>query len=295
MNNRYAPHEQYVLPAQEKSEPWRILCVLALGFAGGLFVFQFVLAMFGAMFGADAPVTLLGEPGLPSTPVQTVFSLLSYGFFLIALLSAVRMLHDRGLRSLIGSQNAVISMGLRAFFASCAVLLLVMIVLPTSYDLSRSDVTIGQWLTIMPVIIVGVLVQAGSEEIVFRGYLQQQMAAWINHPVAWIGVPAVVFGLAHYHSAAEGNLMWFIGWAILFGILTADLTARTGNLGAAIGLHVAQNFFAFAVTSIEGNSVGTSLYSVPLSLAGPEVPWLIVLDAGVLILSWLAVRNVLRV
>ena len=58
-------------------------------------------------------------------------------------------------------------------------------------------------------------------------------------------LPSVMFGALHFwngNGAAEG-VLWAI-WATALGIACADLTARTGNLGAAIGLHMANNVFA---------------------------------------------------
>lgn len=49
----------------------------------------------------------------------------------------------------------------------------------------------------------------------------------------------------------------------LVGIFAADLTARTGNLGAAIGLHFTNNFFALCVLSLDGALSGVSLFVTP--------------------------------
>ena len=53
-------------------------------------------------------------------------------------------------------------------------------------------------------------------------------------------------------------------WATALGLACADLTARTGNIGAAIGLHIANNLFAFVVSGVQGwPSSGLALLLFP--------------------------------
>ena len=49
----------------------------------------------------------------------------------------------------------------------------------------------------------------------------------------------------------------------LFGLIAAALVWRTGNLGAAVGLHVANNIFAIGNAGIEGSALGFELWLFP--------------------------------
>ena len=58
-------------------------------------------------------------------------------------------------------------------------------------------------------------------------------------------------------------MIWAI-WATCLGIACADLTARTGNLGAAMGLHIANNAFALLIVAVEGwPASGLALFLYP--------------------------------
>ena len=54
-------------------------------------------------------------------------------------------------------------------------------------------------------------------------------------------------------------------WAVGFGILAADLTARNGTLGPAIALHFTNNFMALVILGLEDFLGGLSLYAYPFS------------------------------
>ncbi len=55
------------------------------------------------------------------------------------------------------------------------------------------------------------LIQTGAEELVFRGYLQQQLAARFASPLIWMVLPALIFGAVHYDPATAGPNVWLDG------------------------------------------------------------------------------------
>lgn len=122
----------------------------------------------------------------------------------------------------------------------------------------------GVWLVFLPLALFGILIQTGAEELVFRGYLQQQLAARFASPLVWLVFPSVLFGLAHYAPDALGGHAWLVVAATgLFGLIAADLTARSGALGLAWGLHFANNALAILVVSAMGGLDGLALFRVP--------------------------------
>ena len=100
-------------------------------------------------------------------------------------------------------------------------------------------------------------------------------------------LPSLMFGGLHFwngNGAAEG-VIWAI-WAATLGIACADLTARTGNLGAAIGMHLANNTFALLIVSVEGwPASGVALFLYPY-----EDPELYAYGAEALLSPWAAVH-----
>ena len=79
----------------------------------------------------------------------------------------------------------------------------------------------------------------------------------------------------------------------IFGIIAADLTRITGNLGAAMGLHFANNFFALLLVGIPGQLSGVALFHAPFTMDQTEVllPYVIV-DLLILLAVWFITRRV---
>jgi membrane protease YdiL (CAAX protease family) len=115
----------------------------------------------------------------------------------------------------------------------------------------------GAWLLLLAVAGVGLLIQTGTEELMYRGYLTQFVRRYTASPILFIGVPALIFSAMHIANIAEFGGHWY---ALLPYLVSALLYAwfayRTGALWTAIGLHWANNL---------GNSVlvGTDIDVIP--------------------------------
>jgi membrane protease YdiL (CAAX protease family) len=106
-------------------------------------------------------------------------------------------------------------------------------------------------------------------------------------------VPSLLFGAVHFNpELGPGGAGAIIGAAAIFGLAAADLTARTGSIGAAWGFHFANNVMAVAVLSTEGTITGLSLFVTPYSVAeAATFDALILVDLGFLVLAWWLVRR----
>jgi hypothetical protein len=77
----------------------------------------------------------------------------------------------------------------------------------------------------------------------------------------------------------------------LFAVLAADLTARTGSLGAAWGFHFANNCVAILVVALDGPLSGLALYTVPMAeMSAAELRPALAMDMAVTLLTWGAIR-----
>jgi len=134
----------------------------------------------------------------------------------------------------------------------------------------------------LPLTVAFIFLQTGAEELFFRGYLQQQLAARFAARWIWMWIPSAVFALLHWSPDAGGNLPLVLMSALVFGLAAADLTERTGSLGAAMGLHLGNNFIAIAVVSLGDTISGLSLFINPGSLS--DTGWQSVSIAGAILL-----------
>ena len=126
-------------------------------------------------------------------------------------------------------------------------------------------------LLLLPVLPL-LLIQVTTEEVIFRGFLQQQLAARFNSPWLWMVLPSAIFGALHYQPSVLGeNALLAVVMTTLIGVFAADLTARTGNIGAAVGLHFVNNFFAMCFLSLSGGMSGVSLYVTPYTVRDTDL------------------------
>ena len=76
------------------------------------------------------------------------------------------------------------------------------------------------------------------EEVIFRGYLQQQVEAWTRRPVLAILITGLLFGGLHLYEGAEA-IVPLAALGILFGLVVRE---GRGDLRAVIVAHTLQDF-----------------------------------------------------
>ncbi len=285
---------KFVEPARARPQLWRLL----LGVFVALVVY--VPVSLGAVvlgwFAAGDPSDLqfwvfqvtLGQKPLPMLTILGTFLGLLLGTF-----AAARLLQKRRPGTLFGRAPRVLRDFAKAA-ATAAILLGALSLVASLFSDWTPALAPADWLRYLPLALPGVLLQTASEEAFFRGYLQQQLAARFRTPLLWLFLPAILFGLAHVDLGTFGPKAWLIGAAAgTFGLAAADLTARTGSLGAAWGFHFANNAIALLVLSSQPRLNGLALFqsAVPVTEA-ENFALLIAVDIATTILVWLAIRRV---
>ncbi|HEY0213585.1 MAG TPA: type II CAAX endopeptidase family protein [Paenirhodobacter sp.] len=295
MTTPYTPTLQaFYAPARPAAQIWRTVAGL------GLIVVLYWSALIGALHlfrwiaGEAAYLRLAITLAQAATPGGVVLMLATFAPLALAVALVTRTLHDRAVATLFGPGAA------RNAWRSAAPLIgLSLAILPLALlDPNTAQSTpFGTLLAWAPLALPLLLVQITAEEMVFRGYLLQQMAARWRSPWLWMVAPSVLFGALHFDPGTYGPMaFWPVLWATVFGCLAADLTARTGNLGAAIGLHFANNLSAIFLLGLYGELDGLSLFTVVIDPRDPVAlaPYMAT-DAVSMLVSWLALRLILRV
>jgi membrane protease YdiL (CAAX protease family) len=117
-------------------------------------------------------------------------------------------------------------------------------------SLHRSQVAIGDWLSWLAPFALALLLQSSAEEVLFRGYLVQSLAARFHNPWIWAFLPTVVFALLHWDPRASGIMNAAILVSVgSFGVAASLVTYLTGDLGTAMGIHLGNNLFALLIVS----------------------------------------------
>ncbi len=182
------------------------------------------------------------------------------------------IVHKRVLPTLFGWQRRIEMSELRNAFIACGlVTLLIFLLVPDPSHLltARSDLTLAEWAAAFLPVTALIVLQSSAEEVVFRGYLVQLLANRFVSPLIWAVLPVVLFTAAHWDPAALPYMNAVaLGSVLMFAAAATILLVVTGNLGACMGYHAANNIFAFLVISPEGVVDAFALYTYP-NLADP--------------------------
>ena len=290
----YKLHERLVAPARNKSDILRLI----FGLITITFFYMVMIMLAGhvvSVIMGDAWVQAIATSQGQTSPGQMLTVLGSFGFMIIAIFLVVILLHHRSPMTLLGGFRLTTTQFRHATRNLLPYMALMAIFALLTGDL-QPNLALGLWLSLLPLTSLFLLVQVTAEELLFRGYLQSQLAALGLHKSIWILLPAILFGLLHYDPIMTGSSApWVVLWAITFGVLAADLTARSGTLGPTIAFHFAVNFLSIAVIGIGDYLGGLSLYVYPFSITDtPQLITNLPVDTIGMILAYLSVRLALR-
>lgn len=293
---RYAALAAFVAPARPRAQWWRLLVALALIGALYFAAIQALIAALANLLGTWRAAQILLELSTAGTPRGVIVLFATFLPLCAAMLVATWLIHRRNPGTLIGPLPRAIADFTRTALPLTALWVALLPLTALSPEIGKST-PLASLLAWVPVALPLLLVQVATEELLFRGYLLQQLAARSTARLVWMVAPAALFGALHYAPGTFGaNAIWPALWAAAFGYLAADLTARTGTIGAAVGLHFATNASALFLVALYGHMDGLALYTIVINPrdAGQLLPWLAV-DALALLISWLLARLVLRV
>ena len=288
----YPFFEAMIAPARAQPQIWRIalgtILIGAIYFAG-------ISAFFAVMTFLSPSQTVLLNTMNGTTPFGMMLLLSTFSFMILGTWAALK-LHGRSFVSVLGHQE----MFQRHFKRSVGFLFILMVALmfmPPWDILSQlnQQYPVLKWAAFLIPAIALTLVQVSAEELVFRGYLQSQLAARFKSPIIWMLLPSIAFGLLHHDPATNGGNAWVITlWAVLFGVIAADLTARSGTLAPAIALHLLNNLSALLVVGLPGVLSGLALFTLPYRADDPELMSYIWLDLVAMGLAWATARWAIR-
>lgn len=114
------------------------------------------------------------------------------------------------------------------------------------------------YLLLAVVVLATTPLQSAAEEFVFRGYLSQTIAAWVNARVAGAVIAAVLTGALFSMAHLPGDFLTFLD-RFAFGVAASAVVWLTGGLEAAIALHAVNNMVIFLVLGAVGVATSPDL------------------------------------
>ena len=274
-----------------RSQIWRICLGLFL------IVIIYVSSSFGWFIALDRLAQIRLE-GLGSTPADLAALLFSFFFIWLGIALVCRWLHRHPLHALYGPtykinwQHFLIGAGL-AFATAIISEASISVISWYFFDPSspaNPNITATLWLRWVIPISALIFVQIGAEEMLFRGYLLQHIRARGGRFWWSIFLPSLLFGMLHFDFPIFGvNAFFYMLHTSVGGIILCLVTLKTGNLGAALGLHFGVNALML-IFGLEGHLDGISLFVIQVDPKGAQATLsflIFTLFEGLAFLIWL--------
>ena len=258
----------------------------------GLYIAVFMLVLIANVLGSipGAWVLVQQKANELDLPVYVITGLMLIGFVLslIVLWLCVKSIHRRNPLTMISptthvNWNRVLKSGGLWLLCSAAVEITTYLLFPDKYRLSLN------WADFLPSLVIGILLiplQTSFEELFFRGYLMQGIGSW--NLWAGIAITSILFGLAHSFNdevEAVGSLGIAMIYYIGVGLFFALLAIYDKTLELPLGIHAANNIYAFLVVGYPSSSVPTATVWMTTELNFPLMigQWIVALGIYLLL------------
>jgi hypothetical protein len=265
----------------------------------GLLLIVVAFSMLGAI--GTFPVTLIDPDYTDSLLESNLVLLLTFVVPFVAIPLVTQLLHSRPYWSVGLAQLRFEAWNLwSGFLVSIAIGFIAFLILWALGTLGFEWVGFdwSQWLPLAVIGAVGIFIQAGTEEMLFRGYLTQFVRRMVKHPAVFLTVPAVLFAVPHIANVAAlggGPLVMVPYFAS--GLLYGWAAWRTGSLWMALGLHWSNNLTGLLLVGNQ-EDVLKSVAPVQTTVPGLATTTLIVVAqsvASVVVLTLLIRRREARI
>lgn len=228
----------------------------------GIYVAVFILVLIANVLGSipGAWALVQQKENELHLPVYAVTGLMLLGFVvsLFVLWLCVKHIHKRNPVTMISptvivNWNRILKSAALWLFCSIMVELVTYFLFPEKYRLSLN------WDDFLPSLVIGLLLiplQTSFEELFFRGYLMQGIGSW--NLWAGVAITSLLFGLAHSFNdevEAVGSLGIAMIYYIGVGLFFALLAVYDKTLELPIGIHAANNIYAFLFVGYPSSSV----------------------------------------
>jgi membrane protease YdiL (CAAX protease family) len=205
------------------------------------------------------PFTVLVPDYADSLPLSVVSKLLVFLITFLAIPLIVRLVHKRPFWSV-----AMPALRFRAwdFFTGLRISFAIAAIAALAYQATgiipvqrNPDFDLPTVLLLAVVGLVGNFVQAGAEELTFRGYFTQFARRFTSSKMLFLGIPALLFAAPHITNIAEyrGSPLVMIPYFVS-GLLYGWAAYRSGSLRMSVALHLVNNYTALVFVGATGDA-----------------------------------------
>ncbi len=202
--------------------------------------------------------------------VLLLFTLVLYVFCFIVFYICARFIHRRKFISFINIDSKIswvkmIKGAVLWFFILGAFNLIAFVLNPGIYTFSFNP---SAFAILFIMVIIGIPIQASFEEIFFRGYLMQGIGLLSKKPIIPLLVTSIIFAILHGANGTNFIVNIFIViQTLIVGLMLGIIAIGENRIETAMGIHIANNMFAFLIVSSSDEVVGglPSLFTTPPS------------------------------
>ena len=202
---------------------------------------------------------------ISASPLIFLFILLSFPASLIVPYLGQKFLHQRSIKSLHTAATKIRwNRGFQAFFVTWIVLGLFTAILHfTGISSVQSNIGAERFFVYSLICILFLPLQSATEEIIFRGYLNQGIHHLLKNKWATFAITSFLFMAMHLANPEavagkeSGMHVLTMSHYFLFGFFACLMVWMDDGLESAIGFHAANNTFAGIFVNYEGSVIPT--------------------------------------
>jgi len=253
----------------EKNTPLRyfagILLILFVWLGVGSVATVFLLAPFAMLKGIpfDRWAQATTDPAMLGPVFYYLLVNAAFFFFFAGTWLAVKLFHDRSLRTVVTGQPAIdwarIRLGFIIWFLMGFLGSLVeFLIWPGTFSISLKLSSLIPFLIFTLLALIITPIQTTSEELFFRGYLVQGGSLISRNAIFLSLFSGILFMIPHALNpeVKSGFFLVMLSYFVL-GAFLAWISIKDGTIELAIGLHAANNLFAVLVVTYTSSALPT--------------------------------------
>ncbi len=297
--NKSMKHLERALDNQ--NQWWKYLVVFLVGIIGAQIIggipLAVVLGFKSASNGADVQSLAADNMDFAAYGIDLNVGLILImipfilGLFFIA--KMFKPMHNRSLKEVINGTKSI--RWNRFFFAALVWGAIAILVLVVDYSLAPDNFAMNFNLSaFIPLILISIILiplQTTFEEVLFRGYLTQGVAAWTKSRWIAVIIPALVFALMHTANPEVKEYGFWLAMPqyVLFGLIFGLITILDDGIELAMGAHAANNIFCSVFVTTKASALQTPALFEQLSV-NPTKETFVLFIIGTVLITILALK-----
>jgi membrane protease YdiL (CAAX protease family) len=127
-------------------------------------------------------------------------------------------------------------------------------------EIYQFSVNLKKFIPLFFIVLIGIPIQAGFEELFMRGYLLQAIGLIVKYRWVPLVITSLLFGLLHSLNPEikEFGFSLMMVYYIGVGLFLAIITLMDDGLELALGVHIISNIYASLIVTYQGSALKTS-------------------------------------